>query len=99
MGSASPQLNFFNRCSAAQTRLACFPINLVFFLHGAILAKSIAVRANGGATLFNSLGKHSNRFFANGFGFSSSQALTQTGWMNLSSIKDLIYIDIAQTSH
>ena len=99
MGSTSPQLNFLNRRPAAQTRLACFSIDLVFFLHGAILAKSIAVGANGGATLFNSLSKHSNRFFADCFNFSSSQALTQTGWMNLGSIKDLIHIDIAQTSH
>ena len=86
MGSTSPQLNFFNRCSAAQTRLTCFTIDLVFFLHGAILAKSIAVGANGGATLFNSLSKHSNRFFADCCDLSSSQALTQTGWMNLGSI-------------
>ena len=99
MGSASPQLDFLNRCPAAQTRLACFPIDLVFFLHGAILTESIAIGANGGATLFNSLSKHSNRFFANGFGFSRSQALTQTSWMNLGSIKDLIHIDIAQTGH
>ena len=99
MGSTSPQLDFLNRRPAAQTRLACFPIDLVFFLHGAVFSKSIAVGANGGATLFNSLSKHSNRFFADCFGFSSSQALTQTGWMNLGSIKDLIYIDIAQTSH
>lgn len=99
MGSASPQLDFLNRCPAAQTRLACFPIDLVFFLHGAILTESIAIGANGGATLFNSLSKHSNRFFADCCGFSSSQALTQTGWMNLGSIENLIYIDIAQTSH
>ena len=55
MGSASPQLDFLNRCPAAQTRLACFPIDLVFFLHGAILAKSIAIGANGGATFLDSL--------------------------------------------
>ena len=87
MGSTSPQLNFLNRRPAAQTRLACFSIDLVFFLHSAVFSKSIAVGANGGATLFNSLSKHSNRFFADYFGFSSSQALTQTGWMNLGSIK------------
>ena len=51
MGSASPQLDFLDRCPAAQTRLAGFPIDLVFFLHGAILAKSIAVGANGGRPL------------------------------------------------
>ena len=79
MGSTSPQLNFFNRCSAAQTRLTCFPIDLVFFLHGAILAKSIAVGANGGAPLFNSLSKYSNRFFADGFGFCSSQPWLDKG--------------------
>ena len=99
MGSTSPQLNFLNRRPAAQTRLACFSIDLVFFLHGTILSEGIAIGANSGATLFNSLSKHSNRFFADYFGFSSSQALTQTGWMNLGSIKDLIHIDIAQTSH
>ena len=99
MGSTSPQLDFLNRCPTAQTRMACFPIDLMLFLHSTILSEGIAVGANGGATLFNSLSKHSNRFFADYFGFSSSQALTQTGWMNLGSIKDLIHIDIAQTSH
>ena len=78
MGSTSPQLDFLNRRPAAQTRLACFPIDLVFFLHGAIFQKHCC-RSEWWSHLFNSLSKHSNRFFADYFGFSSSQAFDPNG--------------------
>ena len=88
-----PQLEFFDRCSRSANKVDLFSLShRPVFFPWCYPRQKHCCRGNGGAPFQQPEQVQQSFLLPDGFGFCSSQALPQAGWMNLGSIKDLIYI-------